>query len=29
VASDSVVLVGATDAYEARCRTHWTPSPEK
>jgi len=29
VASDSVVLVGAADAYEARCRTHWTPNPEK
>lgn len=25
VASDSVVLVGAADAYEARCRAHWQP----
>lgn len=24
--SDSVVLVGGTDAYEARCRTHWSPT---
>ena len=29
VASDDVVLVGATDAYEARCRAHWSPNPEK
>lgn len=29
VASDSVVLVGAAEAYEARCRTHWSASPEK
>ena len=29
VSSDSVVLVGGTDAYEARCRTHWSPSPER
>ncbi len=29
VASDDVVLVGAADAYEARCRAHWSPNPEK
>ena len=29
VASDSVVLVGAGDAYDARCRAHWSPNPEK
>lgn len=28
VASDSVVLVGAVEAYEARCRTHWSPLPQ-
>jgi thymidine kinase len=28
VASDSVVLVGATEFYEARCRAHWSPNPE-
>lgn len=29
VASDSVVLVGAGDAYEARCRLHWSYNQER
>lgn len=27
VVSDAQVLVGEKDAYDARCRNHWTPAP--
>ncbi len=28
VATSDLVLVGSTNAYVARCRTHWSPNPE-
>ena len=28
VTSDDLILVGAADAYEARCRTHWSPTSQ-